>query len=116
MATAEATKTVIYCDPWATGESGPHIRFPNEVDAEGVSRPSQRRLTLTNGNAQVAAGSLEEQTIRGYLERRYGDPDKFKGETLIPGMRCNCGFTTKSKEGASLHEARWPDHDLKLVR
>lgn len=120
MATAEATrtepKTVTYCDPWATGATGPHIRYPYEVNDEGLPRVSRRRLTLHNGNATVEVGSLEEQLMRDYLTRRYGNPDALKGETLIPGMRCNCGFATKSREGASLHEARWPDHKLTIVR
>lgn len=120
MATAEATRTktetVTYCDPWATGAAGPHIRYPNEVNEDGTPRVSRRRLTLRNGNATVEVGSLEEQVMRTYLERRYGNPDAFKGETLTPGMRCNCGFATRSQEGATLHEARWPDHKLTIVR
>lgn len=116
MATAEATRTktetVTYCDPWAAGPEGPHIRYPAAEDGT----PSRKRLTLRQGNATVAVGSVEEQLMRDYLRRRYGNPDTFKGDTMNPGMRCNCGFMTRNREAAAAHEARWPDHDLKLVR
>lgn len=113
MATADVARTkpetVTYCDPWATGSTGPHIRYPRTEENEPV-----RRLTLRNGNATVVVGSVEEQVMRDYLARRYGDPDTYKGETLNPGARCNCGFATVNREGARSHKARWPDHDLQL--
>lgn len=118
MATAsvERTKTepITYCDPWATGAEGPHIRYPNEINEEGEERVSRKRLTLKHGNAKVAPGSVEEQVMRTYLTKRFGNPDTYKGETLIPGARCNCGFATVNREAARAHKARWPDHDLEF--
>lgn len=109
MAATEA-KTVIYCDPWATGGAGPHISYPDHEDGTR----SRSRLTLRNGNVTVVAGSVEERAMRAYLERRYGNPDTYKGETLVPGARCNCGFATVNREGAKSHKARWPDHQMEL--
>ena len=118
MATAsvERTKTepITYCDPWATGAEGPHIRYPNEINEEGEERVSRKRLKLKHGNAKVAPGSVEEQVMRTYLTKRFGNPDTYKGETLIPGARCNCGFATVNREAARAHKARWPDHDLEF--
>lgn len=115
MAAATATaaaRTVVYYDPWAAGDEGPHIRYPDQEDGAA----SRQRYTLRHGAAAVAADSVEEQIVRRYLENRGFDPDRFKGDDLgAKRMRCQCGFETGNAEAATSHKARWADHDIQLV-
>lgn len=118
-ATSEPTRAIYY-DPWAAGDEGPHIRYPNDADADkslpGFLQTSRNRLTLRQGSVEVEVGSTEEQVMRGYLAHRGFNPDAYKGDDLgLKKMRCQCGFETGNAEAATSHKARWTDHDIQLV-
>lgn len=113
---------VVYYDPWAAGDHGPHIRLPNEPttdenkDLPSFLRTSRDRLSLDHGMAVVKPGSREEEAMRSYLQGRGFNPDAYKGDDMGGRkMRCQCGFETGNAEAATGHKAKWPDHDIQLV-
>lgn len=110
-AAAVEPSAVTYYDPWASGDSGPHLRYPAQEDGS----PTRQYLTFYKGAIDVVEGSTEERMVRTYLENRGFKPDRFKGNNLDEPLRCRCGVLIGNLVAAAAHKKRWPDHDLEFM-